>query len=133
MGFSSKAEVYKAIIDLDDRVYQMNIEKHNDIENYISAMMAMQQNKSNIISALIMMRAYYAYGQVLEEIEDERSRFKLESVWRKDTRALADWLDENKNGTSRELGVYDKNVFEVERLMYNVFSSISEYLRKELG
>lgn len=133
MGFSSKAEVYKAIIDLDDRVYQMNIEKHNDIENYISAMMAMQQNKSNIISALIMMRAYYAYGQVLEEIEDERSRFKLESVWRKDTRALADWLDENKNGASRELGVYDKNVFEVERLMYNVFSSISEYLRKELG
>ena len=81
MGFSSKAEVYKAIIDLDDRVYQMNIEKHNDIENYISAMMAMQQNKSNIISALIMMRAYYAYGQVLEEIEDERSRFKIHVHW----------------------------------------------------
>ncbi len=132
MLFANKWEVFQAMKKLNDRIQKMDIENHDDPVEEMGALLYMCRYQMQSLLAVELLRAYGMYGDVLDRIEDEKSRFMLESEWRKHSRLIAAILDEYQEEMHSTENVYDKNLIEIEDSMCDMFYDISEYIRDEL-
>ena len=127
MEFSNREEIY----DLNDHVGKMDVEKHYDVGDTMEALMFFNLYRSRMSLAEEMIHTYVLYGKVLESVVDEKSKFMLLKVWRKQSEYLAEYLDSSIDEVNNKgCVIYDRTVNSVEDLMVNLFEKASEYIKK---
>ena len=115
MIFSNREEIFKVILEFREQIDKMKTEDHYDTVEAIEAQMYLMEYQWRVRSIVEMIRPYCLYEDVLDKIDDEKSRFLLESAWRKHTRMVMEVLEDFATENESSRYVYDKNLIEIEK------------------